>query len=79
MDEDAKVGLWREFMGMPDMDFDYELHKVSVQPGRSFSEEAIGELMEVVMIFIGTRVMQRWERTNEPPTFMRVSVKVEVA
>lgn len=50
----------------------------SIQEGRSFSQEAIEELHADMVSWVGTRIMRRWERTQEPPTYLKVVVTVEV-
>jgi len=47
-----------------------------VEPGRSFSREAIEELAFAIVLFIQARLIHRWEKTNEPPTAATVHIKV---
>jgi hypothetical protein len=47
-----------------------------IQPGMSFSREAVEELAFAITPFIQARLLYRWEKTNEPPTAARVHIKV---
>lgn len=49
-----------------------------IEPGKSFSEEALVALRDQFILFVGARVMRGWRDRNEPPTMVRVSVRVEI-
>jgi hypothetical protein len=46
--------------------------------GRTFSAAGMDELMAAMITFVGARLMARWDATNEPPTAVRVVLKVDV-
>lgn len=50
----------------------------NIEPGQSFSAEAMDEFGSQIMLFIGGRIMARWKQTGEPPTISKVTVKVDV-
>ena len=56
----------------------FEVRRERIQPGRSFSEDAMEDLIDEVTLFVGARLMARWDRTGEPPTVLRIHVKVDV-
>jgi len=68
---------WTEMMSADGTELVVELHREHLQPGATFSEEAMDGLMSTLGVFIGTRVMRRWEATQEPPSVLRVSITVE--
>lgn len=78
MGEDTRKMLWARFMEMDGTEIDLEVHRDGIQPGRTFSAEAMEMLHDEMLVWVGTRIMQRWEATNEPPTVVRVSVSVAV-
>lgn len=55
-----------------------EVGRDTIQEGRSFSEEAMEELNDQILAWIGSRVMRRWDATSEPPSVLRVEMKVTV-
>lgn len=63
---------------MSDDDAVFEVTRKSVQAGRTLSEEALEKLSREMMLFIGTRMMARWDETGEPPTALRVEMTVSV-
>lgn len=68
-----------EFLAIEGWEHEFELQRGSVQPGRTFSVEAMDDLLESLKLYVATRVQRRWEATGEPPTHLNVSVKVDVA
>ena len=57
---------------------EFEIHRETIQEGRTFSAEAMAGLDAQLMAWVGTRIMRRWDTTNEPPTVVRVSIVVDV-
>jgi hypothetical protein len=57
---------------------EFVVGRVSVQEGRTFSEEAMEQLNHELVTWVATRLMRRWEATQEPPTYLKVVVTVEV-
>ena len=56
--------------------FEWVMDRHVVQPGRTFSEEAMDQLITEVTSFIAARIIERWERTGEPPTHFRLQAEV---
>jgi hypothetical protein len=50
-----------------------------IEAGRTFSAEAMDTLNDDMATWVGTRITRRWERTQEPPTRLRVTITVDVA
>lgn len=48
------------------------------EPGRSFSVEAMDTLTRSAVAWIGTRIIRRWDSTEEPPSVCRVTITVDV-
>lgn len=59
-------------------DFEFVVERLREEPGKSFSGDAMAALVNEVSAFLGTRIMRRWEATNEPPSFVRVTMHVDV-
>lgn len=70
--------LYEEMMGWDGDEAEFEIARETIQPGRSFSGDAMDGLAYQLMCFIGTRVMRRWDATTEPPTVLRVTITVSV-
>lgn len=54
------------------------VEKLEVEFGRSFSADALSGLHDQMIAYVGTRIMRRWNETGEPPTFVRVEMRVTV-
>ena len=65
--------LWRT---QPGDDYTFTATRTRIEPGKSFSIEALEGLRELVWLFIGARLVGRWEATGEPPTVLTVRVEV---
>lgn len=72
------VNLYEAMMAIDAEAMEFEVMRETVEPGLTFSYEAMERLHNEVATFIGTRVMRRWNHTNEPPTALLVKVEVEV-
>lgn len=55
------------------------MERGEIQKGRTFSQNAIDELTREVNLFVLQSVAEDWERTNTPPTHLRVALKVDVS
>ena len=73
----AQSQEWAIFMAMDGESAEFEVERETIQYGRSVSAAAMNTLLDSVGLFIGTRIMRRWEATNEPPTVVRVIITVE--
>jgi hypothetical protein len=58
--------------------FTFVLERVSVQEGRTFSEDAMRQFLDQISLFVATQVGKRWDDTKEPPTALAVTVSCEV-
>lgn len=57
----------------------FQIERGDVQPGLTFSPDAIRAMTANVIEFVLTQVAKRWEQTNEPPTLLTVKVQCEVS
>lgn len=48
-----------------------------MQPGRTISREAMDAVVMQMSAWVEARVMERWRRTGEPPTIIKISVHVD--
>lgn len=69
---------YSEPKGKHSMEFTMKRGEENLEPGQSFSAEAMDEFGSQIMLFIGGRIMARWKQTDEPPTITKVTVKVDV-
>lgn len=70
-----------EYAAMMDIDgptITLEVMRETIQPGRSFSPEAMDALTFRMIAWVGTRLMRQWDATGVPPTVVRVTVTVDV-
>lgn len=70
--------LLENFLQIDGDEFVFDLRRETLQEGRSFSPEAMDQINVAIATFIGSRLMRRWDRTGEPPTYMAVKVVVDV-
>lgn len=70
--------LFDMLRALPSDEFDFVIQRERVEPGKTFSEGAMNDLLDSIRLFVGARVMRRWDDTNEPPTALKVEVKVSV-
>ena len=56
--------------------FRWEVEREHIQPGRSFSREALDLLRDQLLAFVEARCMVRWEMTGEPPSKLWVELRV---
>ena len=75
----SREALWAEMMTWDTDEVELRVDRERRQPGRSFSEAAMEQLHDEMLVFVGTRVMRRWDSTAEPPTLLRVELRVTVA
>lgn len=59
-------------------EFAFEITRTEIQKGRSFSEDALRQLLDQVNLFVGTQIATRWTKSGEPPTAMTVHVRCEI-
>jgi hypothetical protein len=68
---------YREMLRMDGATIEFRVERARIEPGASFSEEAMSTLNADIGVWIGTRVMRRWEATGEPPSVLIVRLEVE--
>lgn len=56
----------------------FEVARTRVEKGRTFSEDAMTQLGDEMIGFVTATTMARWDQTGEPPTALRVEMKVSV-
>lgn len=57
--------------------YTFNVERETIQPGLTFSAEAMDEVTELLRIFVGARVLHRWDTSKEPPTALSITVEVE--
>lgn len=74
------MSMWfNEMMAWDGEEAVFEVAREPTADGVSFSAEALDALNDQMMSFAGSRLMRRWNQTNEPPTLFRVEMRVTVA
>lgn len=76
MSEQYRSHLVNEMMTWDGEEAEFVIERTRIDPGLTFSVEAMEKLHDQVLVFIGTRIMRRWDATQEPPTALTVSIKV---
>jgi hypothetical protein len=71
--------LFEVMMAIEGDEFDFEYSRGKIETGKTFSEAAMQNLRDQMITYVGTRVMRRWEKTGEPPTALRVEMRVLVS
>ena len=56
----------------------FQIERTALAEGTSFSPEALTKFHDLITLYIGGRVMARWTRTKEPPTIIKVEIKIAV-
>ena len=56
----------------------FDVQRERIQKGKTFSREVMNVVESRMMSWVEARVMARWVQTQEPPTVMRISLRVEV-
>jgi hypothetical protein len=49
----------------------------NIQPDKTISREAMDAVVLQISAWIEARIMERWRRTNEAPTIVTISVRVD--
>jgi hypothetical protein len=57
--------------------FVLEIEHSDPDPERTFSMEAIEDLTQKASTFVAARIFGRWQKTNEPPKKIRVTIAVD--
>jgi len=76
MSEANRERLWPEMMSVDGDIAHLVVERVTIQEGRTFSADAMEHLHDQFIVWVGTRLMRRWEQTGEPPTALLVEVRV---
>lgn len=56
----------------------FTIERGHVEPGRTFSDDALKAVSAAMIEFVMTQVSKRWNETNEPPTVLTVKVQCDV-
>lgn len=73
------LGQYEPMKSMDGPTMIFTIRRVTIQDGRTFSEEALDGIIEGIRIWIGTRLMKSWDANGEPPVSMDITVTVENA
>jgi len=76
MDQQRRDRMVERFRRANTDEMTFRVKREEVQEGASFSAQAMDEILQQVNLFIGARMIERWERTGEPPTIMDVKVSM---
>lgn len=76
MSDKYRNHLVNEMMTWDTEEAEFVIEQTRIDPGTTFSVEAMERLHDQLMVFVGTRVMRRWDQTHEPPTALTVTIKV---
>lgn len=78
MNEHERAAMLAEMLTSDSDTMVFTVGRSEIEPGVSFSEPAMDALMENVSLWIGSRIIRRWEQTNEPPSIVTVNLVVTV-
>jgi len=70
---------WDKFYDIDGQTMLFNIRRERIEPGRSFSAEALEGIMEGVKFWIGTRLMKMWDESGDPPVSLDITVTVENA
>jgi len=76
MGELERMQMWPAFMDVDDDTLELVIERAQVVEGVTFSAAAMEQLHDQLLVYVGTRLMRRWEATDEPPTRLFVSITV---
>lgn len=60
-------------------DADFKIERGFVQEGRTFSSEAMTALGNEMAKFVAHCIIDKWDKTGEPPTVMDIHVSVDAS
>jgi hypothetical protein len=69
---------WQRLMDIDGDTVEFDVERATIEEGRTMSADAVSLTASAVAVFIATRIAQRWDATNEPPTAVHVTVTVDV-
>lgn len=79
-DEERKR-MFDAFRVMPNGDevaFEITRGPGAIEPEKTFSEDAIRQLNDAMMLWVGARIMAAWDRSGTPPTIAKVICVIEI-
>lgn len=76
MAEEYREALWPKMLDMDGAALELVVERVQVGHGVTFSAEAMEQLHDQMLVWVGTRVMRRWNTTHEPPSRLTVEITV---
>ena len=68
--------MWERYKRGTRDEIETRVVRGTVEPGRTFSPDALEEVRDTLWLFVGARMQSHWERRNEPPTIMTVRLSV---
>jgi hypothetical protein len=68
--------LWPVMMRMDGHELNLVVERGIIEPDHSFSPEAMEQLFDQIVIFVGTRIKRQWDMSGIPPTNLLVEIKV---
>ena len=57
---------------------EFRVERQEIEPGATFSQDAMATLFNEMSLFILTHIRARWEVTGEPPTYLNVRITSDV-
>lgn len=54
------------------------IERATVEPGTSFSEEALEAVRNQMILFVGARLMAAWDQRHVPPTRCEINIGVSI-
>lgn len=76
MSKEYREAILPEMMEWEGEEADFVIERDTIEPGKTFSLEAVERMNDNLIVFVGTRIMRRWDTTQEPPTALTVTIKV---
>jgi hypothetical protein len=66
------------FMAIDGPSMDFVVEREALEPGKSFSKDAMDAVNQEMILWVGSRVMRAWQQRNEPPSYLKITVTAEV-
>jgi len=56
----------------------FSIERTELATGTTFSAAALEKYHDLIKLYIGGRILARWQRTKEAPTIIKVEIKIAV-
>ena len=73
----SRPAQWERMLAMDGDTVDLQIERATIEEGRTLSADAIEAARDTFLVWVGTRIMRRWEATNEPPTAVTITITVD--